>query len=65
MIDNACKSVLLAVSCCLPIHDYSMVDTPIYNQSIMSFSTVAMHFPNAYKLIRIKLKKDVHKYEKT
>ena len=63
------ESVLLAITRCLPVHDCSMADTPICNRLIASFSTAALHFPNAYKLInrfrKIKLKKDVHKYKKT
>ena len=59
------ENVLLAISLCLPMHDCSVVDTPICNQSFVSFSTAAMHFPNVYKLIRkIEVRKDVHKCKK-
>ena len=37
----------------LLMHDCSIADICICDQSIASFSTAAMHFPNAYKLIKV------------
>ena len=63
------ESILLGITWCLPVHDCSVVDMLICNRSIVSFSTAAMHFSNAYKLFnrfrKIKPKKDVHEYKKT
>ena len=46
------ENVRLAISWCLPMHDSSIADMPICNRSIASFSTAAMHLPNACKLIK-------------
>ena len=37
------ENVLLAITLCLPMHDCSIVDTPIYNRLIASFSTAAIY----------------------